>query len=87
MAWLTVWVGVVDAAAYVLRVVGVVALVVVGVVAVPARRAGREVLTRRGASTLDSLRDRVTPGRSADEDVASGPAAALDADEPVRLSA
>jgi hypothetical protein len=70
-----------------LLLITAVALVVVGVVAVPARRAGREVLTRRGASTLDSLRDRVTPGRSADEDVASAPAPALDADEPVRLSA
>lgn len=70
-----------------LLLITAVALVVVGVVAVPARRAGREVLTRRGASTLDSLRDRVTPGRSADEDVASGPGPALDADEPVRLSA
>lgn len=34
------------------------ALVVVGLVAVPARRAGREVLTERGVEVLGSIRDR-----------------------------
>lgn len=64
-----------------LLLITAVALVVVGVVAVPARQAGRRVLTRRGHATLDSLRDRVTPGASDD---APAPVAA---DEPVRLSA
>lgn len=63
-----------------LLLITAVALVVVGVVAVPARRAGRDVLTRRGASTLGSLRERVTPGGS-DE------AAPAEVDEPARLSA
>ena len=34
------------------------ALVVVALVAVPARRAGREVLTDRGEEVLGSIRDR-----------------------------
>ena len=46
------------------------ALVVVGLVAVPARRAGREVLTERGEEVLGSIRDRqLLParfGRTAD---------------------
>lgn len=70
-----------------LLLITTVALVVVGVVAVPARRAGREVLTRHGASTLDSLRERVTPGGSADEAAPAAAAPALDTDEPARLSA
>ena len=41
------------------------ALAVVALVAVPARRAGREVLTERGEEVLDSIRDRqLLPGRS-----------------------
>ena len=41
------------------------ALVVVALVAVPARRAGREVLTERGEEVLESIRDRqLLPGRS-----------------------
>ena len=48
------------------------ALAVMALVAVPARRAGREVLTVRGEEVLDSIRDRqLLPGRStgADDDV------------------
>jgi hypothetical protein len=42
------------------------ALVVMALVAVPARRAGREVLTERGEEVLGSIRDRqLLPGRSA----------------------
>jgi hypothetical protein len=42
------------------------ALVVMALVAVPARRAGREVLTERGEEFLGSIRDRqLLPGRSA----------------------
>ena len=45
------------------------ALAVVGLVAVPARRAGREVLTERGEEVLDSIRDRqLLPGRSTRSD-------------------
>ena len=40
------------------------ALVVMALVAVPARRAGREVLTERGGEFLGSIRDRQLPGRS-----------------------
>ena len=40
------------------------ALAVMALVAVPARRAGREVLTERGEEVLDSIRDRQLPGRS-----------------------
>ncbi len=41
------------------------ALGVVALVAVPARRAGREVLTERGEEFLGSIRDRqMLPGRS-----------------------
>ncbi|HYN68036.1 MAG TPA: hypothetical protein VES93_14205 [Ornithinibacter sp.] len=39
------------------------ALVVMALVAVPARRQGREVLTERGEGVLVSLRDRQLPGR------------------------
>ena len=48
------------------------ALAVVGLVAVPARRAGREVLSERGEEVLGSIRDRqLMPtrfGRSDDVD-------------------
>ena len=45
------------------------ALAVMALVAVPARRAGREVLTERGEEVLDSIRDRqLLPGRSARAD-------------------
>jgi hypothetical protein len=41
------------------------ALVVLALVAVPARRAGREVLTERGEEVLGSIRERqLLPGRS-----------------------
>ena len=41
------------------------ALAVMALVAVPARRAGREVLTGRGEEVLGSLRDHpLVPGRS-----------------------
>jgi hypothetical protein len=57
------------------------ALAVVGLVAVPARRAGREVLTERGEEVLGSIRDRqLLParfGRTADADESD--ADALDA--------
>ena len=53
-----------------------IALVVMALVAVPARRAGREVLTERGEEVLDSIRDRqLLPGRSTKAD---------DADDVVR---
>ena len=45
------------------------ALAVMALVAVPARRAGREVLTERGEEVLGSIRDRqLLPGRSARDD-------------------
>jgi hypothetical protein len=37
-------------------------------VAVPARRAGRDVLSERGEEVLGSIRDRQRPGRSARDD-------------------
>ncbi len=41
------------------------ALVVMALVAVPARRAGREVLTERGEEFIGSIRDhQLRPGRS-----------------------
>ena len=40
------------------------ALVVMALVAVPARRQGREVLTERGEEVLESIRERQLPGRS-----------------------
>jgi hypothetical protein len=59
------------------------ALAVVGLVAVPARRAGREVLSERGEEVLGSIRDRqLLPtrfGRSDDGDDAD----AVDAAGPV----
>ena len=39
------------------------ALVVMALVAVPARRQGREVLTERGEEVLESLRERQLPSR------------------------
>ncbi len=65
------------------------ALVVVALVAVPARRAGREVLTERGEEFLGSIRDRqLLPGRSSgserDDQDEAGTARA---DEPVGASA
>ena len=54
------------------------ALGVMALVAVPARRAGRDVLTERGEDVLGSIRDRqLLPGRSGRR--GTGPAAA---DEP-----
>ena len=45
------------------------ALAVMALVAIPARRAGREVLTERGEEVLDSIRDRqLLPGRSTRDD-------------------
>ena len=45
------------------------ALAVMALVAVPARRAGREVLTERGGEVLGSIRDRqLLPGRSTGAD-------------------
>ena len=45
------------------------ALVVMALVAVPARRAGREVLSERGEEVLGSIRDRqLLPGRSVGTD-------------------
>lgn len=42
------------------------ALVVMALVAVPARRAGRDVLTERGEEVLGSIRERqLLPGRGA----------------------
>jgi len=65
------------------------ALVVMALVAVPARRAGREVLTERGEEFLGSIRDRqLLPGRSttseADDHDEPGTARS---DEPVGASA
>lgn len=63
------------------------ALVVMALVAVPARRAGREVLTERGEEFLGSIRDhQLVPGRAAtspDADEADG----ARSDEPVGASA
>ena len=39
------------------------ALVVMALVAVPARRQGREVLTERGEEVLESIRERQLPAR------------------------
>ena len=59
------------------------ALVVMALVAVPARRAGRDVLSERGEEVLGSIRDRQRPGRSPrdDEHEARAP------EEPVGASA
>ena len=40
------------------------AVAVLGAVAVPALRAGREVLTERGAATVEQLRERRDPHRA-----------------------
>lgn len=40
------------------------AVVVMALVAVPARRQGREVFTERGDEVLGSLRERQLPGRA-----------------------
>ena len=62
------------------------ALAVMALVAVPARRAGREVLTERGEEVLDSIRDRqLLPGRSARPDDGSDEGARHD--QPVGASA
>ena len=62
------------------------ALAVVALVAVPARRAGREVLTERGEEVLDSIRDRqLLPGRSGRSDDEGDDAARQE--EPVGASA
>ncbi len=43
------------------------AVAVMALVAVPARRAGRDVLTERGEDVFGSIRDsRLTPGRGAE---------------------
>ena len=53
------------------------ALMVMGLVAVPARRAGREVLTERGEEVLGSIRDRqLLTGRSERAAEAEGPVGA-----------
>ena len=45
------------------------AVAVMALVAVPARREGRDVLTERGEDVLGSIRDsRLTPGRAAEAD-------------------
>ncbi len=65
------------------------ALGVVALVAVPARRAGREVLTERGEELLGSIRDRqLLPGRSpgSEGDDHDEPGTAR-SDEPVGASA
>ncbi|MBM6400456.1 hypothetical protein [Phycicoccus sonneratiae] len=62
-----------------LLLITALAVAVVGVVAVPARRAGRRVLTRRGHATLETLRERVAPGSDA--------AAPVEVPERERLSA
>lgn len=65
------------------------ALVVMALVAVPARRAGREVLTERGEEFIGSIRDRqLLPGRSSasERDDRDDPEATRH-DEPVGASA
>ncbi len=67
------------------------ALVVVALVAVPARRAGREVLTERGEEFLGSIRDRqLLPGRSSgsgsDDHADQDDAGTSRSDEPVGAS-
>jgi hypothetical protein len=59
------------------------ALVVMALVAVPARRAGRDVLSERGEEVLGSIRDRQRPGRSPRDDEHE----ALAHEEPVGASA
>jgi len=59
------------------------ALAVMALVAVPARRAGRDVLSERGEEVLGSIRDRQRPGRPASDDEHE----ALPHEEPVGASA
>ncbi len=59
------------------------ALVVMALVAVPARRAGRDVLSERGEEVLGSIRDRQRPSRSARD----AEHEALPHEEPVGASA
>ncbi len=65
------------------------ALVVMALVAVPARRAGREVLTERGEEFLGSIRDRqLLPGRSSESERDDpDDAGTARTDEPVGASA
>jgi hypothetical protein len=63
------------------------ALVVMALVAVPARRAGREVLSERGEEVLGSIRDRQLPGRSARAGDAGDTGDAVRHEEPVGASA
>jgi hypothetical protein len=65
------------------------ALVVMALVAVPARRAGREVLTERGEEFLGSIRDRqLLPGRSSGSGPDDGGEAGTPrSDEPLGASA
>jgi hypothetical protein len=51
------------------------ALVVVALVAVPARRQGRDVLSERGEDLVGSLRERQRPPGRADRDHPRGPGA------------
>ncbi|MGG5258521.1 hypothetical protein [Phycicoccus avicenniae] len=59
------------------------ALAVLGVVAVPARRAGRRVLTAEGHEAVGTLRERATPGRPERDE----PAPAAEDETRVPLSA
>jgi hypothetical protein len=52
------------------------ALAVLGIVAVPARRSGRELLTERGEQLAGSLRRRAPVGVAAGPSTAPAPAAA-----------
>ncbi len=65
------------------------ALAVMALVAVPARRAGREVLTERGEEFLGSIRDHQRlPGRSTgSEPDGRGGAGTAHSDEPLGASA
>ncbi|MFL6080805.1 MAG: hypothetical protein ACJ714_12830 [Ornithinibacter sp.] len=64
------------------------ALVVMALVAVPARRAGRDVLTERGEEFLGSIRDRqLLPGRSSGSGRDDDEAGTARSDEPVVASA
>ena len=64
------------------------ALVVMALVAVPARRAGREVLTERGEEFLGTIRDRqLLPARSTASERDDDEAGTASSDEPVGASA
>ena len=55
------------------------AVAVMALVAVPARREGRDVLTERGEDVLGSIRDsRLTPGRATEADATSSDSGAGD---------